>query len=129
MTKEQLVKLCLEMPGSFVDNPYGPTVDVLKNRVGKSFALVGILGQEDKNFIKKNFDLGAPVAEGDVNITLKCPPVMIYSLRDKYKAVVPGYYSNKDHWNTVILNKDVPDEEIKKMIMISYDLVTPQKKK
>jgi len=59
---------------------------------------------------------------------LKCPPALIFVLRDKYKAVLPGYYSNKMHWNTIIHGKDVSDEEIKKMIQMSYDLVTPQKK-
>lgn len=116
------------MPDSFIDNPYGPDVDVAKNKLGKSFALIGILSTADKNFIKLNADAGAPVALGDTNITLKCPPELIYVLRDEYTAVVPGYYSNKSHWNTIILNKDVPNEEVKKMIKISYDLVTPQKK-
>ena len=110
MTKEQLIEECLKMPESWVDHPYGEFVDVIKNKAGKSFAFVGTLGSADKNFIKKNSDAGAPVEEGDINITLKCPPTMIYSLRDKYEVVVPSYYSNKDHWNTIILNKDVSDE-------------------
>ena len=125
MTKEQLIKDCLEMPDSFVDHPYGPTVEVLKNKAGKSFALVGVVEPEP---MKRSCGEDAPIEDGDIYITLKCPPALIYILRDQYKAVLPGYYSNKSHWNTIIIEKDFPGDEIKKMIRLSYDLVTPVKK-
>ena len=129
MTKEQIIKECLEIGAeSFVDNPYGPTVDVVKNKVGKSFALVGVLAIADVKSIRKNCDEDAPADEGDIFITLKCPPELIFVLRAQFKAVIPGYYSNKMHWNTVIVGKDVPSDEIKKMIRLSYDLVTPLKR-
>lgn len=114
------------MPDSYVDYPYGPDVEVLKNKTGKSFALVGICEVEP---MKRSCGADAPIEEGDIYITLKCPPELIYMLRDEYKAVLPGYYSNKSHWNTIIIGKDVPNDEIKKMILVSYDLVTPPNKK
>jgi len=129
MTKERLIKDCLTMPDTYIDNPYGPDVDVVKNKTGKSFALVGILGDADKNFINKNAEAGASVAKGDINVTVKCPPELIYILRDQYKAVVPGYYSNKNHWNTIILGKDVSYEEIINMVKLSYELVNSPKKR
>ena len=33
---------------------------------------------------------------------------------------------NKEHWNTATLGGDVPDEEIKRMITNSYDLIKPK---
>ena len=39
-------------------------------------------------------------------------------------AVLPAYHQNKEHWNTVLLDGSIPDTEIKKMIALSYELVT-----
>lgn len=49
-------------------------------------------------------------------------------LRDSYPASIPGYYMNKRHWNTIILDGSasdarIPDDEIEEMIDESYDLV------
>lgn len=35
---------------------------------------------------------------------------------------------NKEHWNTVILDGTVPDEDVKRMIAESYDLIVARKK-
>ena len=44
--------------------------------------------------------------------------------RSVYKSVLPGYHQNKEHWNTVILDGSIPDEDIKLMIEHSYELVS-----
>ena len=44
--------------------------------------------------------------------------------RNTYNAVIPGYHQNKEHWNTVILDGSIPDQDIKRMIAESYDLIT-----
>ncbi len=127
MTKEQLIAECLKFEGSYVDYPYGDFVTVIKNVTGKSFALIGVANEKDVISIKKNCDPTAPIEDGDINIILKCSPDLIEVFRNQYNAVVPGYYSNKNHWNTIILGKDVPDEEILKMIALSFDLVNTKK--
>lgn len=38
-----------------------------------------------------------------------------------------GYYQNKEHWNTIILDGTIPEEEVKRMIAESYDLVSGRK--
>jgi predicted DNA-binding protein (MmcQ/YjbR family) len=43
--------------------------------------------------------------------------------------VRPGYHLNKKHWNTVVLDGSVPDEDIKRMIGESYDLTGDCSKK
>jgi predicted DNA-binding protein (MmcQ/YjbR family) len=40
-----------------------------------------------------------------------------------YAAVQPGYHMNKRHWNTVLVDETMPDEEIRQMIDSSYNLV------
>lgn len=61
--------------------------------------------------------------EGQMRINIKVDPQWRDFWRRTYAAVLPGYHQNKEHWNTVILDGTVPDEEIKRMIAESYDLV------
>jgi len=56
-------------------------------------------------------------------ITLKCDPPFGEMLRQQYEHIVPGYYMNKEHWNSVYLEGDVPDKILQEMIDMSYQLV------
>jgi predicted DNA-binding protein (MmcQ/YjbR family) len=56
-------------------------------------------------------------------INLKCEPELALELRAQYEAVQPGYQMNKKHWNTVIFDGSIPEEEILDMIDHSYDLI------
>ena len=62
--------------------------------------------------------------DGYVNLNVKVDPEKAFFWRDIYHSVIPGYHQNKDHWNTIILDGSVPDEDVKRMIAESYDLVT-----
>lgn len=61
--------------------------------------------------------------EGQTRINVKVDPQWRDFWRDAYKSVIPGYHQNKERWNTVILDGSVPDEDVKRMIAESYDLV------
>ncbi|HPA64618.1 MAG TPA: MmcQ/YjbR family DNA-binding protein, partial [Spirochaetota bacterium] len=37
--------------------------------------------------------------------------------------ILPGHHMNKKHWNTVIIDGSIPENEIYKMIDESYSLV------
>ena len=56
-------------------------------------------------------------------VSLKCEPEHAISLREDYSDIVPGYYLNKAHWNSIYLEGNVPDEVMKQMIDMSYDLI------
>ncbi|MDD5796429.1 MAG: MmcQ/YjbR family DNA-binding protein [Oscillospiraceae bacterium] len=56
-------------------------------------------------------------------ITLKSEPLEGELLRSQYPDIIPGYYMNKVHWNSVNPNGAVPDELMKEMLDKSYDLV------
>lgn len=58
-----------------------------------------------------------------VSITLKAKPEEAILLRQHYPAIIPGYHTNKKHWNTVTCDGSVPDAVIKSMIDNSYQLV------
>lgn len=95
----------LSKPGAVETFPFSPQVAVYKTR-GKMFATL------------------AP--HGDAwEINLKCDPFWAQSLRKKHPAIQPGYHMNKKHWNTVVLDGSLPPGLIRKMIQLSYVLVTP----
>lgn len=57
-------------------------------------------------------------------ITLKLAPHNGQTLRTLYPDVVrPGYYMNKEHWNSVDLNGNLPDEVLKQMLDEAYELI------
>lgn len=62
--------------------------------------------------------------EGKIHLNVKVSPEWRDLWRQAYEAVIPGYHQNKEHWNTIILDDTIPDNEVKRMIAESYDLVT-----
>ena len=109
MTLEELKKLCLSFKGSWLDFPFGEDVMVFKV-ASKLFALVSI----DAN---------------PLWINVKCDPHMAIALRETYSAIQPGYHMNKKHWNTITLDGSIPEEEIKKFIEHSYNLIVKKLRK
>lgn len=103
MDMDELAQYCLSRKGAQEDYPFGPSPLVIKVG-GKMFALLsqGIDG---------------------VHISLKCDPDTADLLRMQYTAVVPGYHLNKRHWNTVVVDGSVPEEELKWMIDHSHAMV------
>ena len=71
---------------------------------GKMFALVGI-------------------DETPLRVNLKCLPEQAEVLREIFPAILPGYHMNKRHWNTIVLDGSLPDEDVLGMIDDSYQLV------
>jgi predicted DNA-binding protein (MmcQ/YjbR family) len=61
--------------------------------------------------------------KGEPSVNLKCDPEQAQELRVQYDAIEPGYHMSKIHWNTIAINKDVPDSLIKELIDHSYELV------
>lgn len=57
-----------------------------------------------------------------LRINLKCDPEKAIELREKYWQVIPGYHSNKKHWNTLIVDQ-LPFSQICEWINHSYELV------
>lgn len=95
---------CLSKKG--VEKDYKVEWEVTRYLIaGKMFAMQG--GDKEKKPI----------------ITLKCEPSFGKALREKYQDIVPGYYMNKQHWNSVYLEGNVPDEVLQEMVDMSYGLV------
>lgn len=58
-----------------------------------------------------------------VYITLKLDPLEGEYLRKQYEDIIPGYYMNKTHWNSVKADGEVPDDLLKDMLDKAYQIV------
>ena len=58
-----------------------------------------------------------------VYITCKLDPAEGDFLRRQYEDIIPGYYMNKVHWNSVKAEGNLPDALLREMLEKSYRLV------
>ena len=61
--------------------------------------------------------------DGKPIFTFKLEPAFGQLLRDQYACIVPGYYMNKVHWNSMYLNGNVPDDVVRDMADQTYALI------
>lgn len=54
-------------------------------------------------------------------ITLKLNPVDGEFFRNSYEDIIPGYYMNKTHWNSIKANGNVSDDIVKELLDKSYN--------
>jgi predicted DNA-binding protein (MmcQ/YjbR family) len=109
MEHKEIEEYVLSMPNSWLDYPFGEDVAVYK---------VGPKNSADSKMF-------ALIAEGSspVRLSLKCDPKLALLLREKYETVLPGYHLNKKHWNTIICSGQLSNQEVKDLILHSYNLV------
>jgi predicted DNA-binding protein (MmcQ/YjbR family) len=109
LDENQLRAAFLSLPAAEETFPFGDAVRVFKV-MGKMFGL-------------------QPVDEGQ-SISLKCDPMLAEVLRGSYpNHVTPGYHLSKRHWNTVLVDGAIADDEVLGWIQDSYDLVVKGLKK
>ena len=56
-------------------------------------------------------------------ITLKLEPLEGDFWRKQYEDIIPGYYMNKTHWNSVKADGNVPDEILMDLLEKAYRIV------
>ncbi|WMJ23830.1 MmcQ/YjbR family DNA-binding protein [Paludicola sp. MB14-C6] len=61
--------------------------------------------------------------QGRPIVTVKCEPMFGQMMRTEYEEITAGYYMNKEHWNSILLDQGVPQAVIKEMIDMSYSLI------
>ena len=106
-TREEILAYGLTFEDTYVDTPFSDT----------NWQLVRVK-QSKKAF------LWTYEKDGFLNLNVKADPEWRDFWRSTYESVIPGYHQNKEHWNTIILDGSIPDEDVKRMIAESYDLVT-----
>ena len=113
MTPQEIVDICLALPGTYLDYPFGPDSAVCKVKApsmekGRIFAIAFALRGEPL----ASFNCDAPTGEfyrqvypGAVTRGWHCPPVQ------------------QPYVNTVTLDGSVPDEELLRMAEHAYRVV------
>ncbi len=104
-TKQQAITHCLTYPNVYEDYPFrDPNWCVIRHK-------------ENRKVFAWIFD-----KDGHTWINVKCDPQWRDFWRNTYPSVLPAYHLNKNHWNSIILDKTVPEKDIQRMIGESYDL-------
>ena len=106
MNIETYFEYCLSKKGVTEHFPFDE--DTLVFKVGGKMFALSSLSQWEK---------------GEPSVNLKCDPEHAEELRAQYDDIKPGYHKSKIHWNTINVNKEVPDLLIKELIDHSYELV------
>lgn len=101
------IAYCLSKKGARETYPFDEKTLVFKVGNGAKDKMFGLVYDKD----------------GEIGLNLKCDPELNLVLRQQYKGIIAAYHQNKKHWSTVKFGMDVPDEEIYRLIDISYDLV------
>ncbi len=105
-TREQALQYGLSFPDTYQDAPFHDD----------NWQLVRYKGN------RKAF-LWTYEKDGHINLNVKAEPEKAHFWRGVYASVIPGYHQNKAHWNTIILDGSIPDQDVELMIAESYDLV------
>lgn len=103
MDIEELYDYCMSIPGAEATTPFDEVTIVMKV-MGKMFALI-------------------PTDSERISVTLKCDPDKALNLRESYECVESAFHMNKTHWNTIFLDGDMPEKEIKELISHSVEEV------
>ena len=106
MNLETFYEYCLSKKGVTQHFPFDKDTLVFKIG-GKMFALSSLLQWE----------------KCEPSVNLKCNPDYALELRAQYGDVQPAFHMSKVHWNTVVINGEVPDKFVKELIDDSYILV------
>lgn len=106
-TREEALAYGLSFPDTYQEAPFHDD----------NWQLVRVKGS------KKAF-LWTYERNGFINLNVKADPQWRDFWRNTYRSVIAGYHQNKEHWNTIILDGEVPKDDVKRMIAESYDLVT-----
>ncbi len=118
MERQDLLKYIKEKYGVDPEYPWDDRNAVVRHPGNnKWFALVMEI---------KRSKLGLPDdAEIDI-VNLKSDPMLISTLRSN-PGFFPAYHMNKENWLSVALDGTAPDEEIKNLLDMSYQMVAPKK--
>ena len=107
MLREEVLKYGLSFPNTYRDAPFHDD----------NWQLIRVKGSS------KTFML-VYERNGSVWVNVKVDPEWRDFWRKTYPSVIPAYHQNKEYWNTIILDGSIPEDEVKRMIADSYDLVT-----
>jgi predicted DNA-binding protein (MmcQ/YjbR family) len=101
---DELNDFALSLANTICTQPFGPNVLVYKVN-NKMFLLV-------------------PTETIPLQFNAKCNPEKEIELREQFpNTVLPGYHMNKVHWNTIIVDGKLSNNQLKEFVLESYYLI------
>lgn len=64
-----------------------------------------------------------PLDEETLRFAFKCEPEFAIELRERHPSVTPAWHMNKKHWNSVLVDGSIRDQELFSWIDHSYEQV------
>ena len=105
MNIEEIRNYFLSKKGATESTPFDDVTLVFKVQ-GKMFGLMPLDKSPD-----------------ELSINVKCDPDKAIELREQFSYVKPGYHMSKKHWNTIMIQKQITNNQITEWIDDSYDLI------
>lgn len=105
MKYEWIDEYLLKMPGVSID--LQKDWNWIRYRIGEKMFVAICLDDNDKPYY----------------ITLKLEPLEGDFWRKQYEDIIPGYYMNKTHWNSVKADGNVPDDILMDLLEKAYRIV------
>ena len=118
--RQRVIDMALELPGATADQPFSEDFDSTVLRHGAGGKWFGIVMQAPRAKVGLE---GAGTAE---ILNLKCDPLLSFGLRQSHADILPAWHMNKQLWITVRLEGDVPEELLRTLVRMSYDLTKPR---
>lgn len=121
MLGKELIEFVSGLDGAVCDCPFDGDFETTVFRHSDTKKWFGILIYAPIKNVKDGVTFNTCDSQVQV-VNFKSPIELSAILRDNYKSFLPAYHMNKTHWNTVVLGGDVPDEELKNLLKLSFDL-------
>lgn len=119
MDREELFSWCRQQYGTEPDYPWADRNAVLRHRdTGKWYGAV-LEVRRDR--------LGMQGEELVDVLNVKGDPVLIGSLRMQ-SGFLPAYHMNKENWISILLDGTAPEEQMKNLIEMSYQMTDKKRK-
>ena len=120
-TRQEVLDMALALPGAASDMPFDEDFDTTVLRHGPGGKWFGLLMKVPRGKVGLS---GEGVAE---ILNLKCDPMLSFGLRQTHPDILPAWHMNKQHWISVRLEGEVPEETLETLIRMSYDLISKKK--
>lgn len=113
MTRQEVFEFVKQQYKIEPDYPWNDNNAVIRHKTNKKwYAVILEVGRD-----KLHLD-----GDGIVDVVnVKCDPLLIGSLRNQ-SGFHPAYHMNKEKWISIRLDGSVPNDEIKNLISLSYEL-------
>ena len=115
-TRQQVLDMALALPGATYDMPFNEDFDTTVLRHGDTGKWFGLLMKVPQGRVGL---CGEGMAE---ILNLKCDPLVSFGLRQVHPDILPAWHMNKQLWITVRLEGAVPDDVLRTLLRMSYDL-------